>query len=80
MYRVAIAFALAALALPATSPAQAQGIDLGSVVLTQADVPGGLRLDLSRSGPQARGGTPAYGWSSRPTRRRSRPPAAASSP
>jgi hypothetical protein len=51
---------LIALALGTVSPAGAQAPDLGTVVLTAADVPAGLRLSPDRSGPQMRGGTPGY--------------------
>lgn len=56
-YVLAVAMALATAPLPVW----AQAVDSAAVALTEADVPGGLRLSRDRSGQQTRDGITAYG-------------------
>ncbi|SRR5579884_2348728 len=51
---------LAGLIVPLTFPVHAQTLDPSTVVLTEADVPAGLRLSRDRSGAQTRDGAAGY--------------------
>ncbi len=60
MLRIGLAFVLATVTLGLPLRVHAQGLDLASVVLTESDVPSGLRLSRDHSGAQERNGAPGY--------------------
>src|SRR5260370_38143720 len=60
MRRIVVLALLALLALSIPGPAHAQGLDPATMVLTQADVPDGLRPNTGQSGPQTRDGNRGY--------------------
>ncbi|HZR98720.1 MAG TPA: hypothetical protein VFE37_08440 [Chloroflexota bacterium] len=60
MWRVATVSLLVVLVASLAPPARAQELDFTTVVLTESEVPSGLRLSQGRSGPQTRDGARAY--------------------
>ena len=60
MRRIVVLVLLAVLALSIPGLAHAQGLDLATMVLTQADVPDGLRPNTGQTGPQTRDGIRGY--------------------
>jgi hypothetical protein len=60
MRRATFAAAILAIGLATAVPTHAQGPDLASLVLTQAEVPSGLQLNSGQSGAETRDGVQGY--------------------